>query len=195
MAQLTPFADENVQSGIQQNLQRFIVEQRSHVAKFKPLDDPFAGWSDFVHTFLQHIGLQTLSALSHDYESKARLDQVIKDTNTRINELLKLEPNLLKTLERFYEDKAVRLLTIHKSKGLEFDTVIILGVESQSFWGKPDDERCSFFVGISRAKKRLILTVSDRREIPPSNPRNWNETRTSHPEFLGYAMPFLNPDQ
>ena len=118
--------------------------------------------------------------------------QVVNDTKTRVDELLKSEPNLPKALERFSDDQAVRLLTIHKSKGLEFDTVVILGVENQSFWGEEDAERCAFFVGVSRAKKRLMLTVSDRRDTPPSNPRRWKENRTPHSEFLGYAMPFLS---
>jgi superfamily I DNA/RNA helicase len=86
----------------------------------------------------------------------------------------------------------VRILTIHKSKGLEFDSVIILGVEDQTFWGEADAERCAFFVGVSRAKRRLVLTSSNCRKTPPSNPYRWQEQRTPHAEFLGYAMPFLS---
>jgi len=195
MAQLIPFADDDVQSSIRQDYQSFIAEQRRNVAQVASLAEPFMGWWDFVHTFLETVGMVTLSALSHDYESKARLVQVVNDTKTRIDELLKSEPNLPKALERFSDDQAVRLLTIHKSKGLEFDTVVILGVENQSFWGEEDAERCAFFVGVSRAKKRLMLTVSDRRDTPPSNPYRWKENRTPHAEFLGYATPFLSPNQ
>ncbi len=195
MAQLIPFADDDVQSSLRQDFQRFIAGQRKSAAQVALLGEPFMGWWDFVRAFMNKVGVNTLSALSHDYESKTRLVQVVNDTKTRIDELLKSEPNLPKALELFSEDQAVRLLTIHKSKGLEFHTVVILGVEDQSFWGEEDAERCAFFVGISRAKKRLMLTVSDRRAPPPSNPRRWKENRTPHSEFLGYAMPFLSPDQ
>jgi superfamily I DNA/RNA helicase len=41
---------------------------------------------------------------------------------------------------------------------LEFDTVIMLAVEKETFWGKLDDERSAYFVGISRAKRRLVLS-------------------------------------
>ena len=95
---------------------------------------------------------------------------MIQDTKKRIEELLKLEPDLPKALERFSDDQAVRILTIHKSKGLEFDSVIILGVEDQTFWGNADEERCAFFVGVSRAKRRLVMTVASARRTPPSNP-------------------------
>lgn len=195
MAQLIPFADDDVQSSIRQDFQRFIAEQRRSAAQVASLGEPSMGWWDFVRAFLNKVGIETLSALSHDYESKARLVQIVNDTKTRIDELLRSEPNLPKALERFSDDQAVRLMTIHKSKGLEFDTVVILGVENQSFWGEEDAERCAFFVGVSRAKKRLMLTVSDRRDTPPSNPYRWKENRTPHSEFLGYAMPFLSPSQ
>ena len=55
------------------------------------MGDQFMGWWDFVRTFLRKVGINTLSALSHDYESKARLVQVVNDTKTRIDELLKSE--------------------------------------------------------------------------------------------------------
>lgn len=195
MAQLIPFADDDVQSSVRRDFQNFIAGQRKSAVQSALLGEPFAGWWDFVRAFLSKVGIETLSALSHDYESKARLVQVVNDTKTRVDELLKSEPNLPKALERFSDDQAVRILTIHKSKGLEFDTVVILAVEDQSFWGDEDAERCAFFVGISRAKQRLMLTVSDRRDTPPSNPHRWKENRTPHSEFLGYAMPFLNPDR
>jgi len=192
MAQIIPFAGEDVQSGVLQDFHRFIAEQRRNVALAAALGDPFTGWWDFVRSFLNKVGIETLSALSPDYESKTRLKEIVNDTKSRIDELLKLEPDLPMALARFSDDQAVRFLTIHKSKGLEFDSVIVLGVENQTFWGEEDAERCAYFVGISRAKKRLVLTVCERRDTPPSNPRRWQENRTPHAEFLSYATPFLD---
>lgn len=34
-----------------------------------------------------------------------------------------------------FDDQAVRILTIHKSKGLEFDSTIIMAVENEIFLG------------------------------------------------------------
>jgi len=192
MNQLSPFADEDVQSGVRQDFQRFMTAQRKNAALEESIGEPYQGWWESVSAFLDKVGIETLAALSPDYESSARLKEVVNDTKVRIEELLKLEPDLPKALERFSDDQAIRILTIHKSKGLEFDSVIILGVENQTFWGKADAERCALFVGVSRAKRRLVMTVSDFRETPPSNPYRWQEKRTPHAEFLGYAMPFLN---
>lgn len=192
MNQLAPFADDGMQSGVRHDFQRFIKEQRKSVALAELHDEPYSGWWNYVRHFLNIIGLESMTALSPDYESHARLKEVAKDTKARIEEILKLESNLPKALERFSDDQAVRILTIHKSKGLEFDSVIILGIEDQTFWGEADAERCAFFVGVSRAKRRLVLTSSNCRKTPPSNPYRWKEQRTPHQEFLGYAMPFLS---
>ena len=192
MAQIIPFADEDIQSGILQDFHRFIAEQRRNAALATALGDPFTGFWDFVRSFLNKVGIETLSALSPDYESRARLKEIVNNTKGHIDELLKSEPDLPKALARFSDDQAVRLLTIHKSKGLEFDSVIVLGVENQTFWGEEDTERCAYFVGISRAKRRLVLTICEHRDTPPSNPRRWQENRTPHAEFLSYATPFLD---
>jgi superfamily I DNA/RNA helicase len=192
MNQLIPFADEEVQSSVRHDFQRFFGEQRRDAAVAEVLGEPVSGWWEFVRAFLRKMGVATLSALSPDYESRPYLDAVIKSIRTRIEDLLKIEPHLPKALTRFSDDQAVRILTIHKSKGLEFDSVIILGVETETFWGNADAERCGFFVGISRAKSRLVLTVSDRRDTPTSNARRWREVRTPHEEFMGYAAPFLD---
>jgi len=84
----------------------------------------------------------------------------------------------------------MRIMSIHKSKGLEFDTVVVLGVEKQTFWGEADAERSAFFVGISRAKRRLLLTVCEQRE-PPDGAKYWKVFRAEHDEFVGYAAPYL----
>ena len=78
-------------------------------------------------------------------------------------------------------------MTIHKSKGLEFHSVIMLAIENETYWAEATTERSVFFVGISRAKQRLLLTWSKQRPTPSTKPRRWNTARTPHEEFLGYA--------
>jgi DNA helicase-2/ATP-dependent DNA helicase PcrA len=66
----------------------------------------------------------------------------------------------------------VSLLTIHASKGLEFPVVFLVGCEDGILplrWGGADDgdqneERRLFFVGITRAGRRLFLTHARRRK-------------------------------
>jgi len=69
--------------------------------------------------------------------------------------------------------KAVTLMTLHNAKGLEFDTVFITGMEegflphSNAFSEETEleEERRLCYVGITRAKKHLYLTYTDRRRL------------------------------
>ena len=137
--------------------------------------------------FLELVGRDSLRGLAPEYEHGDRLDEVISETNKRISQLMHVDDDVLGALSRFSEDNAVRIMTIHKSKGLAFDTVVVLGVETETFWGKAEEERSAFIVGISRAKRRLVLTVADHRERPGGYRRRWDEDRTPHEELLSYA--------
>ncbi|MGB6187763.1 MAG: ATP-dependent helicase [Aeromonas molluscorum] len=191
MNQLVPFADEDIQSNVRKDLDRLIKQQRKVIAIAEPVDEPLSGWWAFVRAFLKQVSIETLVSLSPDYESHDRMKEVIRDTKARIAELLELEPDLPKALERFSDDQAVRILTIHKSKGLEFDSVIIMAVENEIFFGNQDENRCAYFVGVSRAKKRLILTHADLRECPSGHTKRWDVQRTAQTEYFGYAIPFV----
>jgi DNA helicase-2/ATP-dependent DNA helicase PcrA len=71
---------------------------------------------------------------------------------------------------------AVRLMTIHASKGLEFDHVFITGMEQDLFPSRrsqdeskdkseQEEERRLFYVAITRAAKKVFLTYASFRTI------------------------------
>lgn len=182
--QLAPFTKDEDDSNIREDFLEFFKGQK------KNLNQGFSEskWWEQARAFLQYIGKETIISLSSDYESPSRRKEIILETKARIEELLQIESDLPRALQRFSDDQAIRILTIHKSKGLEFDSVIIMAVEKEIFFGKPDDERCAFFVGISRAKKRLVLTNAEYRERPPGYTGRWNEQRSVHEEFVGYVL-------
>ncbi|WP_347332009.1 3'-5' exonuclease [Marinimicrobium locisalis] len=192
MNQLIPFADEEAQSSARKNFQRFFKEQRKIAATAELLGEPFSGWWDSVCSFLNNIGLETLVALSPDYESHSRLGEVVRDTKARIEELLEFSPDLRQALTRFSDDQSVRILTIHKSKGLEFDSTIIMAVENEIFFGDQDANRCAFFVGVSRAKRRLVLTHAIERDRPENHIGRWELRRTPQQEYFNYSLPHVN---
>lgn len=54
---------------------------------------------------------------------------------------------------------SVRLMTIHKSKGLEYHTVIFVEFNDDAFWGNDDDVNV-FFVALSRARERVYFSFT-----------------------------------
>ena len=62
----------------------------------------------------------------------------------------------------------VQLMTLHASKGLEFETVFLAGLEKGVFpsgLGNLQEERRLMYVGITRAKQRLFITHAKQRQI------------------------------
>jgi superfamily I DNA/RNA helicase len=72
----------------------------------------------------------------------------------------------------------VNLLTLHSTKGLEFSRVYIVGVENQQLPGwkvleenleeEIQEARRLLYVGMTRAKDKLVLTRAERRSGVPS---------------------------
>lgn len=69
------------------------------------------------------------------------------------------------------ESDAVRLMTLHSSKGLEFKHVWIIGCESgviPSAQSPIEEERRLFYVGMTRAKLNLFLSHQRNKDAQPS---------------------------
>jgi len=79
--------------------------------------------------------------------------------------------DMLENMEEKSADDKVSLMTLHASKGLEFKEVYLLGVEEGILPhqnsledDKLEEERRLFYVGITRAKERLTLSMAGARK-------------------------------
>ncbi len=68
--------------------------------------------------------------------------------------------------------EGVSMLTVHSSKGLEFENVFLVGLEDDLFphaqsvgEGNLEEERRLFYVAMTRAKKRLFIGWSRKRKV------------------------------
>jgi superfamily I DNA/RNA helicase len=181
-------ADDEAESRTRSALSRYIRDSRQKVRDphFDALDPLELGKITFGFTKL--LGREAVSALSPSYQQGSRLDDVIKDTMSAVHEQIAVDNNPVAALRRLSGTDAIRILTIHKCKGLEFSNVVMLAVEEESFWGSLKDKRSAYFVGISRAKELLALTVADVRTRPSGYTKPWTTFRTPHDEFLSYAI-------
>lgn len=86
--------------------------------------------------------------------------------------------------------EVVRLMTLHSAKGLEFDTVIIPGLEEGLFPSMQstyqdaslEEERRLLYVGITRARERLIMTCANKRFM-------YGTTREQQPSRFVQELP------
>lgn len=71
------------------------------------------------------------------------------------------------------DDDCVQLMTLHSAKGLEFPVVFMSGMEQGLFPhqrsveepGRLEEERRLCYVGITRARKKLYLTLAEERRL------------------------------
>ncbi len=179
--------DEDSAYGLRGEWYRYVNDTRAYLLSGKGRQIDGVAMRNAATEFLERVGPEALTGLSADYEQGKRLEEIIAETFQRLDELVSTTGDPLKALKGFSEDCAVRIMTIHKCKGLEFDTVAVLGVENETFWGKLPDERAVFFVAISRAKRLLWLSHTSERLRPEGFNGRWTERRTPQVEFLSYA--------
>lgn len=92
----------------------------------------------------------------------------------------------LLAIERFEGLYSIPIMTIHKSKGLEYDVVYFVGLEDSAFWNfrnQPEEDRCAFFVALSRAKKEVLFTFCKYRDWQ-RNPKQGHEKINEFFELL-----------
>ena len=103
------------------------------------------------------------------------------------------EDDLRRAAGKGWESGAVRLMTLHGAKGLEFPAVILAGVkqgalplESSARPADVEEERRLFYVGMTRAREELILTTTREPsvfvdELPDSVSREKDARRKATP--------------
>jgi superfamily I DNA/RNA helicase len=143
---------------------------------------------ELLDRFLTHVGTDVLSGLAPQYQQGSRLEELIESVHTTLEDLVTKTGDVSQALREFTGRHAVKLMTVHKAKGLEFDRVIVLTVEHEMYWGDEQDERAAYFVAVSRARSVLWLTTAEKRPAPPGAPWNWTVSRRGHQEFLDYAL-------
>ncbi len=123
---------------------------------------------------LDESGYSNLLKNKKDLENENRLEN-IKELISAMKEFEDLE-NFLEhvalatSLDQDWNGKKVNLMTMHASKGLEFDVVFLPGWEEGLFphqksieENRLEEERRLAYVGITRAKKEAIISFSMNR--------------------------------
>jgi len=135
------------------------------------LDDTVTSEADLLKVMQQImslVGEQAFKAEHPQYRQGDFYDTVMAECTKLLFESferLKTWPSAILDLEGA---DSLPIMTVHKSKGLEYDTVVFVGLEDSAFFSfrtQTDADRRAFFVAFSRAKKRVYFTFSRVREL------------------------------
>ena len=164
------------------------------------LAQPDENLSNLINEILRTSGLLDHYKAEDKEERTYRVDNLIELSNaaaefpsgsegiTQFLENIELDSGAAQT----DENARVTLITMHNTKGLEFDRVIITGLEDELFPGRGADdedeieeERRIFYVSITRARKQLYMTSCRQRMI-------WGRSQFCSPSrFLDEIPPQL----
>ncbi len=144
------------------------------------LAQPGENLSSLINEILRNSGLYDYYKAEDKEERTYKVDNLIELSNaasefpagaegiTQFLENVELDSGASQT----DENARVTLITMHNTKGLEFDRVIITGLEDQLFPGRGaeeegeiEEERRIFYVSITRARNELYMTSCRQRMI------------------------------
>ncbi|OWU64365.1 MAG: hypothetical protein CBB60_010185 [Armatimonadetes bacterium Cent15-Ar3] len=116
--------------------------------------------------FFDFVGLDAFRRLYPQYLQGDYIKERFRDFTDKLWEYFQVAGNWPQALSDMVGEDTVPIITVHKSKGLEYHTVVFMGLEDSAFWtfaNQSDEEKRAFFVAFSRAKKRVLFTFCDRR--------------------------------
>jgi DNA helicase-2/ATP-dependent DNA helicase PcrA len=114
---------------------------------------------------IQQIGEPALRVCYRQY----RAGNFLNDITATLGAILNADPaqKMPAVVSELIGEDIVPAMTVHKSKGLEFHTVVFLGLEDSQLWNfanQSEEEVRGFFVAFSRAIHRVVFTFSDVRD-------------------------------
>ncbi|MEK4671102.1 ATP-dependent helicase [Niallia sp. FSL R7-0271] len=143
-------------------------------------------FESIIRGIINYLNEDIIKSLYPKYNQGNYLNVIIKKLPLKLN--YRNGISMEELIRDFCGEYSIPIMTIHKSKGLEYHTVIFLGVEDAAFWSfstQREADKNAFFVALSRAKECIIFTVSNEREVSRyGRIENTRQTTSSISELL-----------
>ncbi|MCI1912142.1 MAG: ATP-dependent helicase [Schleiferilactobacillus harbinensis] len=122
-----------------------------------------------VQGIVNFFGKKPIMSMFSQYQQSGFMEGQLDVFTTLLSKNLSQSRNLTEAVDRFLGVHSIPIMTIHKSKGLEYQAVYFIGLEDEAFWSfsrQPQESRSVFFVAISRAKQYLAFSFCKVRRTP-----------------------------
>lgn len=116
--------------------------------------------------FLDFIGRDAFRRRHPQYLQGSFMDDILTSFSNHVWQCFEATGDWGEALSEVVGAETLPIITVHKSKGLEYHTVIFMGLEDSALWTfatQSDEEKRTFFVAFSRAKKRVLFTFCNHR--------------------------------
>ena len=134
---------------------------------------------NLIYCIIEKIDEKRIISNFSMYNGKNDLATIIeKFSKLLYKEYSQLQGEWIEIVSNFKGENSIPIMTIHKSKGLEYEAVYFLGLEDSAFWNfnkQPEEDKSAFFVALSRAKSYLIFTYCKFRKDDRQDKKNINE--------------------
>ena len=170
------FTDELILAKSYKEIDNIVSDITYLISNFIPNEESMLKLIDCI---IEKIDEKRIISNFSTYNGKSDLDIIVKNFSKLLYiEYSQTQGEWLDTVSSFKGENSIPIMTIHKSKGLEYEVVYFLGLEDSAFWSfndQPEEDKSAFFVALSRAKSHLIFTYCKLRNNSPQNNRNINE--------------------
>ena len=170
------FTDELILAKSYKEIDNIVSDITYLISNFIPNEESML---KLIDSIIEKIDEKRIISNFSTYNGKNDLDIIVKNFSKLLYiEYSQTQGEWLDTVSSFKGENSIPIMTIHKSKGLEYEVVYFLGLEDSAFWSfnyQPEEDKSAFFVALSRAKSHLIFTYCKLRNNSPQNNRNINE--------------------
>lgn len=119
-----------------------------------------------VNDILGFIGRERVIAVHPAYGQGGWLEKVLDSAAEHLLTSSVGDIDWSSVLDTYEGIHATPMMTIHKSKGLEYHSVIFVGLDDGAWWSFSNDQieaTAGFFVAFTRAKQRVVFTYCAQR--------------------------------
>lgn len=157
--------DNNLtQELLQVKLETFVRQLRTELTHRQPDSDSAKVISEMI---LEFVGSQTLRQSFPAYQRKRDFDRVWNGFVALMKECAEHSSSWTKALDEFEGVDQVALMTVHKSKGLEFHTMIFYGLDNQTWWSLTPQrsEELNTFLSLLHEQSSVHFSLSVLSEV------------------------------
>lgn len=130
-----------------------------------------------MNEIISFVTIDRIKANFPKYRNQKVFNDIIKELCKALDKYNIESKNIYEAVDKLLGKNSIPVMTIHKSQGLEYHTIIFVGLEDGAFWTfekQPNEDKCAFFVALSKAKERVVFTFSKTRKNKWGNLRNQN---------------------